>query len=222
MKLCVFSDIHGNRHYFEAIMQTWIDGGYDRFIFLGDAVGYFPDGEWVLNWLQEKNVRCICGNHDAMLTGAIPLPVSKDEVYQIQETRLHMLKKNLDFIRSWPDSIEEKIDGINLFFVHGTPDSPLEGYGYEDTAITAFDQPGIDFLFIGQTHRPWIRKNMHTTVVNVGSIGLPRDHGSRPSYAVLDTITKQADIIRQTVNPLPILQAPGKIHPVVLNCLRRE
>jgi predicted phosphodiesterase len=69
--------------------------------------------------------------------------------------------------------------------------------------MAGFDQPDIDFLFIGQTHRPWIRKNLHTTVVNVGSIGLPRDHGSRPSYAVLDTITRQAEIIRLTVNPLP-------------------
>jgi len=222
MKLCVFSDIHGNRHYFQAVLQTWKNSEFDRCIFLGDAVGYFPDGVWVLDWLQENDIRCIRGNHDAMLTGAMPIAANKDEVYQIEDTYQHIRKKNLDFIQSWPDKIEEKFDKINLFFVHGTPDFPLEGYGYEDSAMAGFDQPDIDFLFIGQTHRPWIRKNLHTTVVNVGSIGLPRDHGSRPSYAVLDTITRQAEIIRLTVNPLPILQAPGKIHPVVLDCLRRE
>ena len=222
MKLCVFSDIHGNRLFFEAILQTWDKNGYDQYVFLGDAAGYFPDGVWVLDWLQENDIRCVRGNHDAMLTGAIPITANKDEVYQIHDTQQLMRKKHLDFIQSWPDTMEEKMDGINLFFVHGTPDSPLEGYGYEDSAIAGFDQPGLDFLFIGQTHRPWIQKNLHTTVVNVGSIGLPRDHGSQPSFAVLDTITKKAEIIRQTVDPLPILQTPGKINPVVMDCLRRE
>ncbi len=63
----------------------------------------------MLDWLQENDIRCIRGNHDAMLTGAMPIAANKDEVYQIEDTYQHIRKKNLDFIQSWPDKIEENL-----------------------------------------------------------------------------------------------------------------
>lgn len=222
MKLCVFSDIHGNTLYLDAVTNAWKDNTlFDRFYFLGDAVGYFFNGNQVLTKLRKMNAACVCGNHDAMLMGSLPLTEKKDEVYQLAETRKNISPENLEFIQTWPEILEESIDGLNIKFVHGTPELPLEGYGYENTAIADFDQPGLDTLFIGQTHRPWIHRNKHTTIVNVGSVGLPRDIGNSPSYVIFDTEKKQAEIHRLEVDPSPILIAPGLIHPCVLDVLRR-
>lgn len=221
MKLCVFSDVHGNLCYFETALAAWKAQGFERFYFLGDAVGYFPDGEAVIRRLRDLQAVCLLGNHDAMLLGTLPLPAEKDEVYQIAEAREHLRPETLAALRTWPKTLEESLDGLRIRFVHGTPADPLTGYGYEDTPLADLDQIGLDFLFLGQTHRPWIRKAAHTTVVNVGSVGLPRDIGNRPSYAVLDTIEKTVSIHRLTADPAPILNAPGRIHPAVLKVLQR-
>ena len=221
MKLCVFSDIHGNTLYLDAVIKAWKKNNFDRFYFLGDAVGYFFNGDQVLTKLRNMNAVCICGNHDAMLMGSLPLTETKDEVYQLAETKKSLSPKNLEFMQTWPETLDETIDGLNIKFVHGTPEFPLEGYGYENTAIADFDKPGLDILFIGQTHRPWLRRNEHTLVVNAGSVGLPRDIGNSPSYVIVDTEKKQAEIHRLTVDPSPILIAPGLIHPAVLDFLRR-
>ncbi len=225
MRLCVFSDVHGNIRYLETARAAWAGQGIDRYVFLGDAVGYFPDGEAVIQVLQALNALCLLGNHDAMLLGSLPLPPSeeKDTVYQIAAAREWIRPETLNFMRSWPEVVEETIDGQRVRFVHGTPAHPLTGYAYEDNPpADSFGEAGLDFLFMGQTHRPWLRQTAHTTVVNIGSIGLPRDNGRSPSYAILDTIEKKASIERLTADPSPILKAPGNIHPAVLQVLQRE
>lgn len=42
MKWCVFSDVHGNAAYLDALTEVWRSRAYDGYFFLGDAVGYFP------------------------------------------------------------------------------------------------------------------------------------------------------------------------------------
>ena len=222
MKLCVFSDIHGNSLYFDAVLNVWKDMKIDQYFFLGDAIGYFPDGNGVLERLKKMKVSCIKGNHEAMLIGSLPLSPEKDRVYQLMKQRNTLKHENLTYIKSWPTSWGQSLDGIQLRFVHGTLADAYSGYGYEDSDFAAFDQPGLDVLFIGQTHRPWQRQNDHTLIINVGSIGLPRDYGNRPSFAILDTLTKTAEIHRIVVDPQPILDQSDSVDPIVLDVLRRE
>ena len=121
MKLCVFSDIHGNTLYLDAVTNAWKDNTlFDRFYFLGDAVGYFFNGNQVLTKLRKMDAACVCGNHDAMLMGSLPLTEKKDEVYQLAETRNNISPENLEFIQTWPEILNESIDGLNIKFVHGT------------------------------------------------------------------------------------------------------
>ncbi len=222
MKICVFSDIHGNRLYFDAALKAWQNMEIDQYYFLGDAVGYMPDSGAVLEQLKTLNAVCIKGNHEAMLIGALELQPERDKIYQLEKQREELSHANLTFIKSWPTSWGQTLDGLQLRFIHGTFTDAYTGYGYEDSEFAKFDQPGLDVLFVGQTHRPWKRQNAHTMIVNVGSIGLPRDYGSRPSFAILDTLTKAVEIQRLTVDPRPILDDPREIHPSVLKVLERE
>ena len=86
-----------------------------------------------------------------------------------------------------------------------------------------YDDPEDDIVFVGHTHRPWMRRNPHTLMVNVGSIGLPRDTGGgcRPSWAEYDTISGLVTLRRIDADPAPLLAQKGQIHESVLAALSR-
>ena len=222
MKLGIFSDIHGNMLFFNAVLKALREKGAERLFFLGDAVSYYPNGNDVLTILREQGITCIEGNHDSMLRGEFPIPQKNDAVYQLTRSLPTFSEENMAFIRTWPDIRKEVIDGKRIAFVHGSPENHLKGYSYENTEMVNYDDPEMDYLFMGHTHRPWMRKNAHTTVINVGSAGLPRDKGCSPSFAFLDTLTGEATLERIEVDPSPILRNPGSIHEDVLNALLRE
>jgi predicted phosphodiesterase len=65
--LAVFSDIHGNRQAFEACLKVARAKGAERFVLLGDFVGYGADPEWVVDTvmgLVREGAIAVRGNHD--------------------------------------------------------------------------------------------------------------------------------------------------------------
>lgn len=223
MRFFVFSDIHGNMTFFEAFLKEVDSEKPDRLVFLGDSVSYYPDGCEVIRKLRDIGALCIEGNHDSMLRGEFPIPEKNETVYRLRRTMREISTDELDFVKSWPEIHRETVDGRNLTFVHGSPLNHLKGYTYEDSELALYDDAGTDVVFMGHTHRPWIRQNPHTLLVNAGSIGLPRDNGNgcRPSWAVYDSITGQAEIRRITVDPAPLFSLGDRIHDSVRECLIR-
>ncbi len=224
MKLCVFSDIHGNIYFFEKFLQAAGAEKPDRLIFLGDSVSYYPSGCAVIRKLREIRALCIEGNHDSMLRGEFPIPEKHEPVYQLRRTMAEISPDELAFVKSWPEIYSETIDGKRLTFVHGSPLNHLKGYSYEDSELALYDDPDTDVVFMGHTHRPWIRKNTHTLMVNVGSVGLPRDRGNgcRPAWAMYDTETGEAVIKRIDIDPAPLLGLGEEIHESVREALTRQ
>lgn len=223
MKLCVFSDIHGNLHFFEEFLRAAAAERPDRMIFLGDSVSYYPDGCAVIRRLKEIGALCIEGNHDSMLRGEFPIPERHEPVYQLRRTMAEISEAELNFVNTWPEIVCEVIDGKRITFVHGSPLNHLKGYTYADSELALYDDPETDVVFMGHTHRPWIRQNEHTMMVNVGSVGLPRDegNGSRPAWALYDTLTGKAEIRRTDADPGPLLERSAEIHESVLSVLSR-
>ena len=130
MKLAVFSDIHGNMHFFEAFLRDAEAEGVDRLIFLGDAVSYYPFGCAVIRSLWKLGALCIEGNHDSMLRGEFPIPQNHEPVYQLRKTIAEISAEELAFVKSWPEIVHETLDGKRLTFVHGSPLNHLKGYSY--------------------------------------------------------------------------------------------
>ena len=223
MRLAVFSDIHGNMTFFEAFLRDAEAKKADRLFFLGDAVSYYPYGCEVIRKLREVGALCIEGNHDSMLRGEFPMPEKHEPVYQLRPVMAEIKPEELNFIKSWPEIVHETIDGKRLTFVHGNPLNHLKGYSYIDSELALYDDPAEDIVFVGHTHRPWIRQNQHTLMVNVGSVGLPRDEGggSRPAWALYDTKGGQPEIHRVSADISPLLALRGKVHESVLEALNR-
>ena len=209
--------------FFEAMLRAIEADRPDRLIFLGDSVSYYPDGCAVIRRLRELNVLCIEGNHDSMLRGEFPIPEKNEPIYQLRRTMAEISPDELAFVKSWPEIHQETIRGRRLTFVHGSPLNHLKGYSYADSEFADYDSPEDDIVFVGHTHRPWIRQNPHTLMVNVGSVGLPRDEGGgcRPAWAICDTETGSVEIKRITADPAPLLARRSEIHESVLAALKR-
>lgn len=223
MKLAVFSDIHGNMPFFETVLHDIDKAGVDRLVFLGDAVSYYPFGREVIRKLHELDALCIEGNHDSMLRGEFPVPEKHEPVYRLLPVIDSITPDELDYVKSWPEIVHETLDGNNLTFVHGNPLNHLKGYSYADSEFALYDAPEEDIVFVGHTHRPWMRQNPHTLMVNVGSVGLPRDEGggSKPAWVLYDSKTGKPEIHRVNADPSPLYALRDVVHNTVLEALKR-
>ena len=195
MKIGLLSDAHGNDEAFSLGVAILRRLGATHFYFLGDAIGYVPSIS-VLDSLTRlgDEVSCILGNHEAMLLKGL-IDSKKDEIYQLNSLQSEITPAHHKMINSWPISIQEEIDGQKLLFVHGSPKDPTYGYVYPNTDLTGLSSD-LDWVFMGNTHRPFIRKEQGTNYVNIGSCGLPRDDGRYGSVALFDILARSVRILR--------------------------
>lgn len=217
----VLSDAHGNGPAFQLTLELLRKRGASRFVFLGDAVGYIPSVE-VVRSLRSlgQEVHCIRGNHeDMLLRGETP----HDEVYKLRAVASQLAQEEVEFVRSWPTSLRETAERRSLLFVHGSPADPTFGYVYPDTDLTNFASPA-EFIFMGHTHRPFVRAHGGTCYVNVGSCGLPRDDGRFGSAAIFDPATEAVHILRFDISEATrsILASEQGVHPNVVAVFERR
>ena len=71
--MAIVSDIHGNRHAFEAVLDAIADSGCEELWCLGDLVGYGADPDACVALAREHAAICLAGNHDLGVRGSLPL-----------------------------------------------------------------------------------------------------------------------------------------------------
>ena len=69
---------------------------------------------------------------------------------------------------------------------------PLNGYIYPDSETDSIEKLPYHAIFMGHTHRAFIKKAGEKNIVNVGSCGLPRDAGNKLTVVLYDTIKNEA------------------------------
>lgn len=223
MRVAVLSDIHGNRLAFEACLR-WIDRfNTDRMFFLGDAVGYLPDEGAVLAQLSVHGIECQKGNHESYLMAPTLRSLQHDDLYALKAVRRRLPPDTLEKIALWPESREIQLGERRALMIHGAPTAPLEGYLYPDTDLSPYEHLPYDVVFMGNTHRPFVRRAGRALFVNVGSIGLPRDQGDLASFCVYDTTSDFATIFRVHFDAAMVLDLYGPaIHSATKACLARR
>lgn len=201
MRYLVLSDIHGNWPALQAVLEA--APSFDGVLFLGDAVGYYPDGDRVLDWLMEVGAQCVLGNHDAWLLALDRLPKEAVVLEILSWQRRRLSQRHLDFLSSWP--WQKEVEGALL--VHGSPCDPMEYLDALELARQAFACTDHRLTFHGHTHlagaflelsgpRPWVRYQRLAeggelilppavrALVNPGSVGQPRDHVPGAAFAL--------------------------------------
>ncbi len=205
------SDIHGNLEALTAVLSDAKQQGARQIICLGDLIGYGPNPRECIDLVMEFDV-CVLGNHDL---GALfdPEGFSSGAERAIFWTRAQLeapngdieaVKRRLDFLAELPRNHCDN----EFMFVHGSARNPLNEYIFpEDIYNTRKIERVLAvvqrYCFQGHTHVPGIFTaemqffspgdlGDHYTLsdekcmINVGSVGQPRDGNPQSSYVIVD------------------------------------
>ncbi len=219
MKIGVLSDAHGNELGFYPC-YNYLKKHVDIIYYLGDVVGYFPLSNKIIETLKTDRVTCLKGNHDAMLLQELKYDSNREDIYQIAKSRRAITEENIQFLKGLKPEKMEYVDNRKLLFVHGSPSDPLNGYIYPDTKVS-FEKLRYNVVFMGHTHRSFIKRIDGSFLVNVGSCGLPRDSGNKLTVAVYDTLTNEVEIKDLELNVKSVINAYA-LHSTVKDVLTRN
>ncbi len=194
----IISDIHGNWDALWAVLSDGASRSIREWICLGDIVGYGADPDKCVDIIRERCKIVVLGNHDE----AAAQETSPDDFNPVARqailwTRYALSESNKQWLKDLP-LMQQDADRL---YVHASPRSP-EAWNYIFTESEARRQlEGLDLsirsCFVGHTHESYRYKNANDVeMINVGSVGQPRDGDPRASYAILDETTGQLDFSR--------------------------
>jgi putative phosphoesterase len=187
MRILVLADIHANRAALEAIREP-----FDACLFLGDLVEYGPEPEACIDWVRRNCRHAVRGNHDHGVVQDVEIQGVAGFRYLTTATRrptaARLSPEDRRFLAELPTTSMLTLDGRKFFLVHASPRDPLEEYIQPDAKIWEARLATIraDFVCVGHTHHQYMLKVGKTTVLNPGSVGLPRDGDPRVRYAIID------------------------------------
>lgn len=195
MRIAILSDIHANLPALTKALELITAKGADEIWCLGDIVGYGAEPNECVELIADRSQRCVLGNHDqAVAFPEKPKFLPWEGKVTSEWTSAVLTEQNRGFLRSLPliDTTE------TCTLVHASPSSP-SSWIYVSSLARAHEQFS-DFAtllcLIGHTHVPSIcgddlktfrLKPGRRFLINVGSIGQPRDGNPQLSFGFLDT-----------------------------------
>ncbi len=215
MKIGILGDIHGNLSALKTAIRLLESRGVNHFISVGDVVGYGAAPGECIELLRNLGAGVVKGNHDAACVEEVDDRRFNQAARQaIQWTRTVLEDEDLDWLRALPMTLEWE----EFQVAHGTPFRPEE-YNYFLNLGDA--PPSLDCMtrpvaFVGHSHIPVsvVRLNecpkrlaytpdlqvdlsdASQALINVGSVGQPRDEDPRLAAGLYDTESGQLEILR--------------------------
>jgi diadenosine tetraphosphatase ApaH/serine/threonine PP2A family protein phosphatase len=215
MRYGLFSDVHSNLEAMTVVAQALKKEGVNESLCLGDLVGYYANPLEVLDLIQSMNCwKILMGNHDAACLGQTPLSRFNEPAAQaIRWTQGRLTPPHYAFLSSL--RMREEIGDIDL--VHSSPHEPEEWHYLlkEEDLERNFRYFRGKICFFGHVHKPFIAeqtspggpveilsetdivlKSGCRYLVNVGSVGQPRDGNPQTAFALYDTDSAHLQIRR--------------------------
>ena len=214
MQVAICTDIHGNRHAFEAVIAAAETAEADELWCLGDLVGYGAEPDACVALAAEHAAICLAGNHDLAVVEVLSLEdFSRGAALAARWTQEVISEETRDFLLGLQPAGEG--EGFGLF--RASPRDPIWEYVLSGlTAELCFDSTDFRVSFIGHSHvalsfhRPEGFPATGSTqregteldltqgewLINPGSTGQPRDGDSRAAWLMLDTERRQCTYMR--------------------------
>lgn len=180
MRIALISDIHGNDVALTTVLADIAGQAPDQIICLGDLAALGPEPSAVIKRLQDAQIPCILGNHDAYVSGISPVRDYTAETRIVElvdwcESVLSAAER--EFLRTLPSLLEIPLDNQRLLLCcHGSPRSNTDNILSETAASTLarfFSGFQFDVLACGHTHMQMMRRFRQHLIINAGSVGLP-------------------------------------------------
>jgi predicted phosphodiesterase len=208
MRIGIFSDVHGNWEALEQVLRALKEDDVNRLYCAGDIVGYGPDPNLCMEKIKAVADAVVAGNHDWAVTGQVSTSSFNEYARSaIEWTRTMVSTEAEEYLAKLPIRYVEG----EITAVHGTPAEP-EAWNYLLDAGDVnrnFDAMTTQICIVGHSHIPvaFIRDSEEKIsvrgaenvrieedkmyLINVGSVGQPRDGDPRAAYGILDTNDKQ-------------------------------
>jgi diadenosine tetraphosphatase ApaH/serine/threonine PP2A family protein phosphatase len=208
MRIALMADIHANRRALEACLEHARTSQVERFVFLGDYVGYGPDPQEVVERIMAETARgaiAVAGNHDQSVAETRE-SMNSDAEIAMAWTRGQLGPAAREFLSSLPMRFEDD----TRLYVHASPQTYPAWIYVNDSAAAkrALEASRAQTVFCGHTHIPALhgitatgqlvsfqpvpsvpiplpRHRRWLTVV--GAVGQSRDGDPAANYATLDT-----------------------------------
>jgi predicted phosphodiesterase len=215
MKIAIISDIHANVEALEAVLSDIKTKQVDEIFCLGDIVGYGANPNECIELVKQSCSTILLGNHDAAAVGLLSTQhFNIHAKIAIEWTTENLTPASNTFLKALPLK-EKKYDNT---YVHATPYEPNMWYYITSLEEAAFNYQFFEtpFCFVGHTHIPiiivlenekevyvhqgemlnWGKLANVRFLVNVGSVGQPRDRNPQSCYGIFDTTEKTFSYIR--------------------------
>lgn len=215
MKYGILGDIHANLSALQAVLECFRRDGVERIISVGDIVGYGAAPNECIALVKSIGAIVVKGNHDAACAGELDLRYFNNYARDAMRWTMQVVG---DEDKRWLGELPFKLDLEHCSVGHGTYHKP-ELFDYIQSTTDA--DPSLDVLatpvcFVGHTHVPvtCLRtkddpvRTAYTldaeidlaesarALVNVGSVGQPRDEDPRAAYAIFDSTAERVWIKR--------------------------
>lgn len=213
MRYAIFADVHSNLEALEAVLAVYENESIDKYLCVGDVVGYAANPRECIQNLKNICTITVAGNHDWASVNLFSLNYFND----FAREAIFWTRQNLgEGDRYFLEALKLTYQNEDLTLVHGTLDRPgdfnylTDGYIAEET----FNLMQTNVCFIGHSHVAGIFikgqddrityrqdnsmdiKQENKYIINVGSVGQPRDGIPYAAYCVYNTKEKELWIKR--------------------------
>jgi predicted phosphodiesterase len=173
LKIVIFSDLHSNIYALKNILNKENDA--DKFISLGDNIGYAPYNNECLNMLKENNIKSLLGNHEEYFLRGYPSLNCTQNAKDFFETSYNLYDKKDN---SYINNFDKQDTYLETNFVHTVDDKYL--YPNSEINMGSITQN----TFIGHSHIQFIKYQNNKFLCNVGSLGQNRLNMSIGQYVI--------------------------------------
>ncbi len=216
MKLAIISDIHANSAALRAVLEDIETRKVEGIICLGDIIGYGPDPVECVRVVAERCQWSLMGNHDfGVLYEPTNFNPGAEQAAFWTRRQFEEIADEAKRTKMWEYLARLRVrvkfgEGNRFLAVHGSPRRPVNEYIFPEDAVNATSK--IQQIFervdgiavVGHTHVPGVFTDEpdfyspdelkgrfkfqpgEKAIVNVGSVGQPRDGDPRASYVVID------------------------------------
>ena len=227
----IISDIHSNLEAFSAVLYDIYSQKISEIICLGDIIGYGPCPLECLDMAMDLSVNLLGNHEEAVKFGPIGFNPKAKKAIEWTKDQINLESEDPQIRRArWRfiGNLKPSMEDGNVLFVHGSPRDPVKEYVFPTDVLDPDKLRGIfaqidHVCFNGHTHTPGVmteggrfiapkEQDFEYTIarekvlINVGSVGQPRDGDNRACYVIFDGKTvrfhRVAYDVRKTVDQL--------------------
>ena len=211
MRVAVISDVHGNLHALEPVLDSIAEDGPDTIWCLGDLVGYGPRPNECCALVAERAELCLIGNHDLGVLGRLDLAEFSPDAAASARWTMDVLDEGA---RAYLESLEPQAVRDDAGLYHASPRDPIWEYVLSpQVARASLAEVGAPLVLVGHSHVAlrygWEQQALAVCeegtrvdlarerwLLNPGSVGQPRDGDARAAYMLIDFDANSAEYKR--------------------------